>query len=190
MPRSLRHPVAPRPSASARSLHQGARRAAPDRRDVHGSGVATRRRDLRRGDDVRHQRQRVEDVHTFPRPSTRPASPTRSTRSTQGSASTSDCCPNSLTLSGHLGETVNVVVTNGYAAVQIDKTTSTPIGDARWTDHLHVAGHQHRWSDPQPGRRSMIACRAWWNWCQHRSPVEPGSVIWPRQLVRNCSAAP
>ncbi len=28
-------------------------------------------------------------------------------------------------LSGHLGETVEVVVTNGYAAVQIDKTTSS-----------------------------------------------------------------
>ncbi len=31
-----------------------------------------------------------------------------------------------MTLSGHLGETVSVVVTNGYASVQIDKASSTP----------------------------------------------------------------
>jgi uncharacterized repeat protein (TIGR01451 family)/LPXTG-motif cell wall-anchored protein len=41
-----------------------------------------------------------------------------------GSASTSTISPDQLTLAGHLGETVAVVVTNGYAAVQIDKTTS------------------------------------------------------------------
>ncbi len=42
-----------------------------------------------------------------------------------GTASTSAISPNQLTLAGHLGETIAVVVTNGYAAVQIDKTTST-----------------------------------------------------------------
>ena len=42
-----------------------------------------------------------------------------------GSASTSTVSPDQLTLAGHLGETIAVVVTNGYAAVQIDKTTST-----------------------------------------------------------------
>lgn len=42
-----------------------------------------------------------------------------------GTANTSTVSPNELTLAGHLGETVAVVVTNGYAAVQIDKTTST-----------------------------------------------------------------
>ena len=33
--------------------------------------------------------------------------------------------PDALTLSGNLGETINVVITNGYASVQIDKTAST-----------------------------------------------------------------
>lgn len=42
-----------------------------------------------------------------------------------GSASTSVVSPDALKLSGHLGETVNVVVTNGYASVQIDKASST-----------------------------------------------------------------
>jgi uncharacterized repeat protein (TIGR01451 family)/LPXTG-motif cell wall-anchored protein len=42
-----------------------------------------------------------------------------------GSANTSTVSPNQLNLSGNLGETVGVVVTNGYASVQIDKTTST-----------------------------------------------------------------
>jgi uncharacterized repeat protein (TIGR01451 family)/LPXTG-motif cell wall-anchored protein len=42
-----------------------------------------------------------------------------------GSANTSTISPNQLTLAGHLGETVSVIVTNGYASVQIDKTTST-----------------------------------------------------------------
>lgn len=42
-----------------------------------------------------------------------------------GTANTSVISPNQLTLSGNLGETVNVAVTNGYAAVQIDKTSFT-----------------------------------------------------------------
>ena len=42
----------------------------------------------------------------------------------KGSASTTTISPDQLTLSGHLGETVAVVVTNGYASVQITKTTS------------------------------------------------------------------
>ena len=42
-----------------------------------------------------------------------------------GTANTSSVSPDQLTLAGHLGETISVVVTNGYAAVQIDKTTST-----------------------------------------------------------------
>ncbi len=42
-----------------------------------------------------------------------------------GSASTTAVSPSQLTLSGHLGETVSVVVTNGYASVLIDKTVST-----------------------------------------------------------------
>ena len=42
-----------------------------------------------------------------------------------GTASTSTVSPDQLTLAGHLGETIAVVVTNGYASVQIDKTTST-----------------------------------------------------------------
>jgi uncharacterized repeat protein (TIGR01451 family)/LPXTG-motif cell wall-anchored protein len=43
-----------------------------------------------------------------------------------GTANTSVISPNQLTLSGNLGETVSVVVTNGYASVQIDKTSYTP----------------------------------------------------------------
>ena len=43
-----------------------------------------------------------------------------------GSAHTTTISPNQLTLSGNLGETVGVVVTNGYASVQIDKTAHTP----------------------------------------------------------------
>ena len=42
-----------------------------------------------------------------------------------GTASTSIVSPDQLTLSGNLGETVNVVITNGYAAIQLDKQTST-----------------------------------------------------------------
>jgi uncharacterized repeat protein (TIGR01451 family)/LPXTG-motif cell wall-anchored protein len=42
-----------------------------------------------------------------------------------GTANTSAVAPNALTLSGNLGETINVVITNGYASVQIDKTAST-----------------------------------------------------------------
>ncbi|MFZ4719920.1 MAG: hypothetical protein ACOYMR_10875 [Ilumatobacteraceae bacterium] len=42
----------------------------------------------------------------------------------RGTAATSVVSPSQLTLSGHLGETVSVVVTNGYASVQIDKTVS------------------------------------------------------------------
>ncbi|MEP7202497.1 MAG: hypothetical protein ABI894_07805 [Ilumatobacteraceae bacterium] len=42
-----------------------------------------------------------------------------------GSANTSAVAPNALTLSGNLGETISVVITNGYASVQIDKTAST-----------------------------------------------------------------
>ncbi|MEP7047112.1 MAG: LPXTG cell wall anchor domain-containing protein [Ilumatobacteraceae bacterium] len=41
-----------------------------------------------------------------------------------GSANTSTITPSQLTLAGHLGETVAVVITNGYASIQIDKTTS------------------------------------------------------------------
>ena len=44
-----------------------------------------------------------------------------------GTASTSAVAPNTLTLPVNLGETVNVVVTNGYASVQIDKKTSSTI---------------------------------------------------------------
>lgn len=43
-----------------------------------------------------------------------------------GTANTSVVSPNQLTLSGNLGETVSVVVTNGYASVQIDKASFTP----------------------------------------------------------------
>ena len=43
----------------------------------------------------------------------------------RGSASTTTISPNQLTLSGHLGETVAVVVTNGYASVQI--VASSPV---------------------------------------------------------------
>jgi uncharacterized repeat protein (TIGR01451 family)/LPXTG-motif cell wall-anchored protein len=42
-----------------------------------------------------------------------------------GTASTSNVSPDSLKLSGHLGETIGVVVTNGYASVRIDKSSST-----------------------------------------------------------------
>jgi uncharacterized repeat protein (TIGR01451 family)/LPXTG-motif cell wall-anchored protein len=44
----------------------------------------------------------------------------------KGSASTTTVSPDQFKLSGHLGETVNVVVTNGYASVQIDKASFTP----------------------------------------------------------------
>ena len=44
----------------------------------------------------------------------------------KGSASTTTVSPDQIKLSGHLGETVGVVVTNGYASVQIDKASSTP----------------------------------------------------------------
>ena len=43
----------------------------------------------------------------------------------KGTANTSVVSPDQLKLAGHLGETVNVVVTNGYASVQIDKASST-----------------------------------------------------------------
>jgi uncharacterized repeat protein (TIGR01451 family)/LPXTG-motif cell wall-anchored protein len=42
-----------------------------------------------------------------------------------GTAVTHAVSPESFTLTGNLGETVNVVITNGYAAVQIEKTVST-----------------------------------------------------------------
>lgn len=42
-----------------------------------------------------------------------------------GTANTSVVSPSQLTLSGHLGETVSVTVTNGYASVQVDKSAST-----------------------------------------------------------------
>lgn len=42
-----------------------------------------------------------------------------------GTAVSSVVSPDQLQLSGHLGETVNVVVTNGYASVQIDKASFT-----------------------------------------------------------------
>ncbi|MEP7113695.1 MAG: hypothetical protein ABI862_10545 [Ilumatobacteraceae bacterium] len=42
-----------------------------------------------------------------------------------GTASTSVVSPDQINVSGNLGETVNVVVTNGYASVQIDKTAFT-----------------------------------------------------------------
>jgi uncharacterized repeat protein (TIGR01451 family) len=42
-----------------------------------------------------------------------------------GSASTTTITPDQLSLSGHLGETVSVVVTNNYASVEIDKQAST-----------------------------------------------------------------
>jgi uncharacterized repeat protein (TIGR01451 family) len=44
----------------------------------------------------------------------------------KGSASTTTVSPDQLNLSGNLGETISVVVTNGYASVQIDKASSTP----------------------------------------------------------------
>ena len=44
----------------------------------------------------------------------------------KGTASTTTVSPNQAKLFGHLGETVNVVVTNSYASVSIDKTSSTP----------------------------------------------------------------
>ncbi len=43
----------------------------------------------------------------------------------RGTASTSVVSPSQITLSGHLGETVSVTVTNGYASVLIDKAAST-----------------------------------------------------------------
>ncbi|MGB8858716.1 MAG: hypothetical protein WCC60_05645, partial [Ilumatobacteraceae bacterium] len=42
-----------------------------------------------------------------------------------GTASTSTISPDQLKLSGNLGETISVVVTNGYAAVQINKQSLT-----------------------------------------------------------------
>jgi uncharacterized repeat protein (TIGR01451 family)/LPXTG-motif cell wall-anchored protein len=42
-----------------------------------------------------------------------------------GSANVSTVSPDQLKLSGNLGETIAVAVTNGYASVQIDKTSST-----------------------------------------------------------------
>jgi uncharacterized repeat protein (TIGR01451 family) len=44
----------------------------------------------------------------------------------KGTAATTTISPDQLKVSGHLGETVNVAVTNGYASVQIDKTSFTP----------------------------------------------------------------
>jgi uncharacterized repeat protein (TIGR01451 family)/LPXTG-motif cell wall-anchored protein len=43
-----------------------------------------------------------------------------------GTANTTVVSPDQLNLSGNLGESVSVVVTNGYASVQIDKTSFTP----------------------------------------------------------------
>ena len=43
----------------------------------------------------------------------------------KGTANTSVVSPDQIKLAGHLGETINVVVTNGYASVQIDKASST-----------------------------------------------------------------
>ncbi len=45
----------------------------------------------------------------------------------KGTASTSVVTPAALTLSGNLGETVSVVVTNGYASILLDKQTQTPV---------------------------------------------------------------
>jgi uncharacterized repeat protein (TIGR01451 family)/LPXTG-motif cell wall-anchored protein len=42
----------------------------------------------------------------------------------RGTAATSVVTPSDLTLAGHLGESVSVVVTNGYASVSIDKQVS------------------------------------------------------------------
>ena len=42
----------------------------------------------------------------------------------RGTANTGVVTPDALTLSGHLGETVSVVITNGYASVSIIKTSS------------------------------------------------------------------
>ncbi len=44
----------------------------------------------------------------------------------KGTANTTVISPDQLKLTGNLGETVSVVVTNGYASVQIDKASSTP----------------------------------------------------------------
>ena len=41
-----------------------------------------------------------------------------------GTASTSVVSPDQLKIAGHLGQTVSVTITNGYASVQIDKTAS------------------------------------------------------------------
>lgn len=43
-----------------------------------------------------------------------------------GTASTSSISPDHLALSGNLGETISVVVTNGYASVSLDKQSLTP----------------------------------------------------------------
>ncbi len=43
----------------------------------------------------------------------------------KGTANTSVVSPDQMLLAGHLGETINVVVTNGYASVHIDKASST-----------------------------------------------------------------
>ena len=52
--------------------------------------------------------------------------------------------PDRLLLAGHLGETVNVVVTNGYESVQIDKASSTakvdPGGQITYTLTVANAG--------------------------------------------------
>jgi len=43
----------------------------------------------------------------------------------RGTADTSSVSPDQLTLAGHLGETVDVVITNGYGGVHIVKTSAT-----------------------------------------------------------------
>ena len=104
-----------------------------DRRDLHDSGVSPRRRDTTSSRaDVRHQRQRVQDHSPCLRHSTRPASPTRSTRSTPARPAPVRSLRTPLTLSVNLGETVNVVVTNGYASVadrqdDVDAPSSCPV---------------------------------------------------------------
>ena len=55
-----------------------------------------------------------------------PASTTSSRRSSRARPTPRWSAPTSSSCRGHLGETVSVVVTNGYASVQIDKASSTP----------------------------------------------------------------
>ena len=49
-------------------------------------------------------------------------------------------------------------------------------GDTGWTDHLHAAGHQHRWPDLEPSRDRRSPAGLGWNWSRPRWPVVPESV--------------